>query len=228
MCFRSSQKEGLACHHCHLVFRHPAVLESHLNLRSTATPFSCQDCGESFKLSVLLQLHSNKHRNQPKMKKCRHCEFSCSNIYEFTSHLRSHAVICPECQRKFKSESALARHLLMHEEPLLCEQCGFATPVRSILASHLKCHQQEAWTCSFCGRSFMLKSKLAAHVSSHVLLPFKCEQCLATYRTRSGLSYHQKYFHGNGQVVCEVCGKTYKSKTHLKKHRKMKHSQGKP
>lgn len=213
-----------------MIFSHPQSLRAHESIHTDDRPFKCDFCPETFKLEILLKLHSSSH-SVKKTYKCKRCDFASQDVSIFATHRRKHLeldkkFVCTVCTRRFKTEKLLDEHKNKHPEVLLCEECGFSTSQQGALMNHKKKHEGGGHKCEICGNIFLLKSDLLSHAMKHTSYrPYKCKLCPATYKAKSGLSYHKESYHrqGNTDVICESCGKTYPCKTLLKHHIKQMH-----
>uniref|UniRef100_A0A7M4FZQ0 C2H2-type domain-containing protein n=1 Tax=Crocodylus porosus TaxID=8502 RepID=A0A7M4FZQ0_CROPO len=76
---------------------------------------------------------------------------------------------CPECGRRFRQASNLARHRRAHggERPHACPDCGRCFGRRSNLAQHQRTHSGRPYQCGDCGKAFARAAHLAQHRRVH-------------------------------------------------------------
>uniref|UniRef100_A0A6I8NMT6 Uncharacterized protein n=1 Tax=Ornithorhynchus anatinus TaxID=9258 RepID=A0A6I8NMT6_ORNAN len=157
---------------------------------------------------------------------------------------------CPECDKSFKSNTALTIHERSHtgERPFKCPDCGKGFPSKGDLKRHQKTHVGEraarpgrepppkplparphrghpaprkAHTCPRCEKTFRKGRDLTKHQRSHTAeRPFACLQCGSRFRLKQILVSHQRIHGGERPFHCGDCGKTFGQKHHLLSHRR--------
>uniref|UniRef100_A0A8C6T9P9 C2H2-type domain-containing protein n=1 Tax=Neogobius melanostomus TaxID=47308 RepID=A0A8C6T9P9_9GOBI len=97
------------------------LLNVHMRAHSEERPFTCDQCGSSFKDKAKLKRHSVVHTGKR--------DFSCD-----------------ECGRSFGRLSTLRTHQLIHrgEKKHRCDQCGKAFLHRAVLKQHKLTHSKGA------------------------------------------------------------------------------------
>ena len=124
----------------------------------------------------------NKYFKQTGIKKSLSCPYpNCSKISQDGASYRKHKVthgpkmfVCPECQRGFRENSKLMRHMVVHtgEQPYICSfgTCGKKFSLEFNLRTHIRIHTDEKpYHCTVvgCGYKFAQKTNLNSHVLSH-------------------------------------------------------------
>ena len=104
------------CKTCQKCFISKSKLDRHIRTHTGEKSYECSKCGRRFRGKDQLQKHEAIHDDERR--------FKCN--------------ICPD-ERRFKTKSALSKHMVFHYEPKYpCSKCGkkFYTP------THLKRHKE--------------------------------------------------------------------------------------
>uniref|UniRef100_A0A8D0FHP1 C2H2-type domain-containing protein n=1 Tax=Strix occidentalis caurina TaxID=311401 RepID=A0A8D0FHP1_STROC len=101
-------------------------------LRSPLKPYGCEECGKSYRLISLLNLHKKRHTGEAKYR-------------------------CDDCGKLFTTSGNLKRHQLVHsgEKPYQCDYCGrsFSDPTSKM--RHLETHDTDKeHKCPHCDKKF--------------------------------------------------------------------------
>ena len=197
--------ETFTCHICHKSYKSTTKLKRHLLIHSPEKPFKCS-CGAEFHRNDQLTRHSKVHDKPEKVPK----------VYE-----------CNECQKVFKSNQNLKKHLMTHFElSVQCPRCKDFIPQQS-LKQHIRMHNLQ---CHYCQKSFATKRSLDYHLKIHTNTQqlYDCPDCLKVFYTRFALKNHQNVVHkGVRKFACSSCGARFGYKSVLVKHEKIC-NQGKP
>lgn len=99
---------------------------------SPLKPYSCEECGKSYRLISLLNLHKKRHTGEAKYR-------------------------CEDCGKLFTTSGNLKRHQLVHsgEKPYQCDYCGrsFSDPTSKM--RHLETHDTDKeHKCPHCEKKF--------------------------------------------------------------------------
>ncbi|XP_068112910.1 zinc finger protein 436-like [Hyperolius riggenbachi] len=160
-------------------------------------PFSCSECGKSFKCEKGLLNHQ-------------------------TSHTGFYPLSCSECGKGFNNKTELLRHQRHHtgERPFSCSECGKCFSQKAILVSHQRSHTGEhPFSCSECGKVFFRKESLLMHQRSHTgERPFSCSECGKGFGRKGNLLRHQRIHTGVHSFSCTECGKNFHQKKNLLRH----------
>ncbi|XP_044151718.1 oocyte zinc finger protein XlCOF6.1-like isoform X2 [Bufo gargarizans] len=200
--------------------------------RSGQKPFSCSDCGKSFKFRSRLVAHQRVHTGE-KPFACLECGKCFIRKEKLVEHKRIHTgeKQCSFCGKCFTQKSKLVEHQRTHtgERPFSCLQCGKSFAQKATLTKHERIHTGEKpFSCSECGKRFLLKSNLHCHQRTHVgQKPFSCSYCDKGFAQKSHLAEHIKIHTGTKLFSCSQCDKSFPQKSglmaHLKVHTSEKH-----
>lgn len=99
---------------------------------SPLKPYSCEECGKSYRLISLLNLHKKRHSGEARYR-------------------------CEDCGKLFTTSGNLKRHQLVHsgEKPYQCDYCGrsFSDPTSKM--RHLETHDTDKeHKCPHCDKKF--------------------------------------------------------------------------
>lgn len=131
---------------------------------------------------------------------------------------------CRMCERVYKTEEELEKHLLNHAEhrPYKCPQCnkGFKQPCH--LNQHLRTHTDERpFPCEVCHKSFKQACQLKQHMRLHTgEKPYHCSQCSRAFKQASQLNQHVRLHTGEKPYKCNHCDKTFTQASQLRSHKK--------
>ena len=137
----------LYCDICTKTFNNPTSLVHH-KYQHREHRYVCA-CGASFTFSSQLHMHSVVHR--------RHA---------------SHHCIYPNCQRSFKNQGDLKRHVAEHyKQPHECPDCDYKnSDIRNLESHRLKHTDINKYTCEKCGKGFKYNTQYRRHLKD----PSKC------------------------------------------------------
>lgn len=99
---------------------------------SPLKPYGCEECGKSYRLISLLNLHKKRHSGEARYR-------------------------CEDCGKLFTTSGNLKRHQLVHsgEKPYQCDYCGrsFSDPTSKM--RHLETHDTDKeHKCPHCDKKF--------------------------------------------------------------------------
>lgn len=223
--------------------------------------YCCQNCNQEFsEWNEITEHVERKHAGLNEMLKCSICGQSWLAGKEFLVHyqschmakkIRDNKRLCPVCHKVFSQQSALNRHLKLHN-PLsyrhTCELCGEVIMNRDLVLVHarqhygaelpesykklerlLECEQKyresmkrKSFICEYCGREFSKKLNLQLHVRRHTgERPYGCQLCGKAFYTNQQLAIHVRRHTGERPYACGICPKTFTGPTALYVHRKL-------
>lgn len=194
--------------------------------------FACKECGDTFRLKVLLVQHQRVH-SEEKGWECGDCRKVFRGVSEFNEHRKSHAAVAtqpwPGPSRAL--EDALEKREQMEREakPFECEECGKRFKKNAGLSQHLRVHSREKpFDCEECGQSFKANTHLFRHQKLHTSeKPFGCKACSRDFLDRQELLKHQRMHTGHLPFDCDDCGKSFRGVNGLAEHQRI-HSGAKP
>uniref|UniRef100_A0A8D9AC20 Zinc finger protein 567 n=1 Tax=Cacopsylla melanoneura TaxID=428564 RepID=A0A8D9AC20_9HEMI len=167
---------------CGNQFTRKNTLQNHMMIHSTEKPFSCEDCGKSFKQNKYLNLHrkymhDNNLEGPPFV--CDICNKQFPKIAGLNQHKKRHdnheeiikyyrnynkkrpLEICPICGQLVK---CVTFHMKKHTEPFECNQCGKFFARKDVLQGHMRVHTGERpFMCPVCGKRFTQMGDLGRH-----------------------------------------------------------------
>uniref|UniRef100_A0A8B9UFC4 C2H2-type domain-containing protein n=1 Tax=Anas zonorhyncha TaxID=75864 RepID=A0A8B9UFC4_9AVES len=172
--------------------------------RSQKKPFTCSDCGESFRQrSHLIQHQRITHTGEKPYK-------------------------CAECGKSFSGNSQLHQRVHTGEKPYECAECGKSFTVSSALIQHRRFHLgKRPYGCSECGKSFTVSSHLIQHRRFHTGEPYACADCGDSFRQSAHLTQHRRTHTGERPYACADCGKGFTVSSALLRHQHI-HRAGEP
>lgn len=127
--------------------------------------------------------------------------------------------VCPVCQKVFKSENMMQRHVRkFHEKTYPCDKCRKCYPSKLSLEEHKKSHEDDSYLqCSMCHLKYKRKIGLKYHqirVHSNMDPKFMCDYCGKRFKLKLDLSVHIEKIHMGIAHICKICGKVVKNITH--------------
>lgn len=139
-------------------------------------------------------------------------------------------LICPVCNKQFKTKSSIKKHLRIHLniKRYKCPECQLSFVHWSSRKDHLMLQHNKEWDlfCPFenCHQQFYRKDKLNNHIRRHHTNEFKfhCtyEDCYAKFVENCQLTKHLQT-HVNKKFVCDICSTAFKEKITLTRHMKV-------
>ncbi|XP_055732186.1 uncharacterized protein LOC129819706 [Salvelinus fontinalis] len=143
---------------------------------------------------------------------------------------------CPVCQKTFKFEATMVRHIASHQKESLNKcpdilKCTFCEEIFSQgmdLKSHYsRTHQFTGpFPCPSCQKTFVSLTELRLHQRNEST-PYQCSVCQRLFRTQYTLTIHERIHTGEKPFLCAECGKGFRSEKLLQSHSKS-HVEGKP
>jgi len=186
--------------------------------------FACKECGDAFRLKVLLVQHQRIH-SEEKGWKCGDCGQVFRGVSEFNEHRKGHVAAEPQPGPSRAPEDALQKREQTEREakPFECEECGKRFKKNAGLSQHLRVHSREKpFDCEECGRSFKVSTHLFRHQKLHTAdKPFACRACGREFPDRQELLKHQRAHSGHLPFDCDDCGKSFRGVSGLAEHQRI-------
>nr|XP_056720218.1 zinc finger protein 579 [Euleptes europaea] len=191
------------CGVCHKNFARPWSLSRHYVVHTGEKPFSCPECGMSFRLASYLRQHSRLHT----------AGGDCPLLGPATDAQEAEAAPpasassppgpppkkayeCSVCRKPFKSKYDLATHFLIHTGAL-------------------------PFQCGRCGKRFRRLSHLKQHDVTHTAArPFQCVMCQKEFKRLADLARHRQVHEGEKPHQCGVCHKFFSRSYSLLRHQR--------
>ncbi|XP_033616410.1 zinc finger protein 275 [Fukomys damarensis] len=177
--------------------------------------FACKECGDTFRLKVLLVQHQRVH-SEEKGWECVDCRRVFRGVAAFNEHRKSHMAAAeprpgPSWARD-DTTSEQREQLEREAMPFECEECGKRFKKNAGLSQHLRVHTREKpFDCEVCGRTFSAHTHLFRHQNLHAAeKPFGCRACSRDFLDRQELLKHQRVHTGHLPFDCDDCGKSFR------------------
>uniref|UniRef100_A0AAY5KWW5 C2H2-type domain-containing protein n=1 Tax=Esox lucius TaxID=8010 RepID=A0AAY5KWW5_ESOLU len=210
---RQKHVSGLNCPVCGKCFQIKHHLDVHMKIHSVERPFSCEECGKTYRTAGLRNAHMS------------------------IIHSTKRDMFCPECGKPFKLKTQLDIHMNMHtgNRPYQCTDCEASFKTPSALSSHKTIHTGEKpFSCPQCGKRFRLNGNLTNHLSTHSAGKGRVkksgenqskgkkkqsdtEEDSDSIRLQH-LKHHQRIHTGEKPCSCPFCNRTFKEPAALRKH----------
>ncbi|XP_030371127.1 zinc finger protein 287 [Scaptodrosophila lebanonensis] len=199
----NDQLKKYNCPQCSRRFATRSHLNYHLNNHGLRSNFTCNVCDKSFKQKSILQRHIRAHKNEIQR--------------------------CSQCPQIFRTQAALASHLLFHSGRELrykCEVCSKHYLTKANLKQHQMKHDQNTprYTCHICKKSFLRQSTLRLHLERHQKRPcFRCPHCHKSYIHMDALTRHVKQHTSSHRYRCIECDITVNRRDNMLRHIRAMH-----
>lgn len=214
------------CIHCYERFTDKRVWRAHLDKHNEGYAHRCMECGRAFRLRSSLMHHVRTHHGDDQGPST--CDY-CGLTYPKRSSLRYHifrmhnqelAHECFMCQRRFRLETELRRHVKeMHSGAVKCEICHKVCTNLRCYAQHRQKHfRTRIYQCTDCQTTFKSKLAMKRHIRvEHLQLgpeKFECQIC-GKIVTQIGM---HMLIHKEARFECEYCGKRFTKAAYYNEH----------
>ncbi|KAG8564642.1 hypothetical protein GDO81_016536 [Engystomops pustulosus] len=168
----NEMKTLLQCGICDKQLANVCSLRNHMLIHTGEKPYTCSECGNTFRHRGNLRIHQRLHTGE-KPYKCQFCGDAFPQQPELKRHLILHTGemhLCTVCGKALKDPHTLRAHERLHtgERPFLCKYCGKSYPIATKLRRHLKSHLEEKpFRCHVCGMGYSFQHSLNRHLHSH-------------------------------------------------------------
>ncbi|PKS10239.1 hypothetical protein jhhlp_001989 [Lomentospora prolificans] len=237
---------------CTKAFNRPSRLTAHQRSHTGERPFVCdvEGCDKSYMEEKHLQQHVKGTHEDYRPYTCSHC----GKTFGTSTRLQRHEAIhtrrdnqlrCtefPPCERSFKQQSALERHIRsehLNLKPYLCKEqgCDASYDSAGALRNHTnREHAENKFWCEECPRpagtpptvGFTTKSLLQAHMRNEhmncIFCPFKCS---SKYDLNKHIEVHHSGMTADDRkhIVCDWpgCDKKFTKRSNLNVHIRVAH-----
>jgi len=212
------ETHGYVCATCSQVFISYAACDEHITQKHSNKPVQCHQCSDSFDNNInLLKHQENIHPDHV-------------NKTLVENDVKS-LLACDKCQKGFRSNSGLAKHMLTCEKSesfdkgFKCDVCSKSFQTKYDLKIHSERHSSVPnYPCSFqdCIKKFYTKTDMKRHikVSHEGRFAGSCHICGRKFLTIDGVEWkqHMNRHSQNKSLKCPFCPKSFYSDNSLKSH----------
>ncbi|GJQ70286.1 hypothetical protein Trydic_g22724 [Trypoxylus dichotomus] len=202
---------------------------STLRIGDNKKPFSCEDCGKSFRQLRNFKYHRSIHEGTKEFSaRCPECGKTFNNKGYLSSHMKIHRdrkeYGCPHCPKRFNQRVAYNMHLRIHTgvKPHECPTCSKTFSRKMLLKQHQRVHTGERpYSCPECGKSFADRSNMILHARLHTgIKPYTCNLCSKSFTKKHHLKTHMNFHTGLKPYSCEKCGLAFSQSSNMRTHYK--------
>jgi KRAB domain-containing zinc finger protein len=215
------------CEVCGIEFDKARKRRNHLRKHSDKRPFSCMECGKSFKTKMNLRSHNVNRHGYTSDFVCSHCGKAFAVRQALENHERTHTgekpFVCDICPRSFTSKNSLYMHRSEHfANEFKCRVCGEIFIKRSLLYNHIRGKHEplkKKCICMYCGAGFIGNLALTLHIRTHTKeKPYICDLCEKGFPSKDQLNLHVRRHLGIKPYQCYTCGKSFAQNATLTVH----------
>ncbi|XP_078037442.1 uncharacterized protein LOC144470319 isoform X4 [Augochlora pura] len=133
---------------------------------------------------------------------------------------------CPICQKSFKSEQQMDKHVRReHKQPFRCKKCHYSYATAEDLEKHAKIHEKDTYMkCPFCHLKYKRISGMRAHqIRVHSNVDPVCIRDRVKEGVTSVPEEPKSTVTAATKYVCQLCGNDYPQKLYLVAHKRIAH-----
>jgi len=149
--------------------------------------YPCPSCGKLFSSQQIITRHLKRCDQMLKNKdlECKVCFKVFSNRSKLKIHIKNHEgkldFACHVCDRKFATNYALNKHLMVHEKSFECQHCKKMFARKDNLDSHIKRNHEVNniildYICSYCQKTFNSSDELMSHFVASTVCNEGCQE----------------------------------------------------
>ncbi|EGE86389.1 hypothetical protein BDDG_09334 [Blastomyces dermatitidis ATCC 18188] len=100
---------------------------------------------------------------------------------------------CIPCNRRFKNETALEKHIKYSPAHALkydCSSCSRSFSSQNALGQHIRDSHPLRYTCNTCSRAFKTENGLEQHIEDCHPLKYDCNSCNRSFYSENALAQH--------------------------------------
>ncbi|KAG5669482.1 hypothetical protein PVAND_017369 [Polypedilum vanderplanki] len=217
------------CDYCGMKYFLKERLIRHMKLKHQGRKtikFECDFDGKTFMTRQKFLSHIKSHKSY---ENCDICGNKVKHLKEHKKFMHSKNdknFQCHLCNKIFKLNGVLQKHIKTHNKQYQCKICGHKFAVIGKLNQHMKYHDGQ-FKCKICFKKFTQQGHLRNHMKTHAEnrpKPFKCELCEYSTDIKQSLERHLETHDENREkfLKCNQCDyKTdnkYKLKVHFQIH----------
>ncbi|XP_043252331.1 zinc finger protein OZF-like [Colletes gigas] len=168
---------------------------------------------------------SKKQRREEESEKIPATDTPKEEVDDILQNLRT---VCPRCQKSFKSEKQMHKHILRdHRKPFRCQSCYESYDSQNALDAHMKTHQKDTHLeCPFCHLKYKRMSGLRTHqirVHSSVDPKTIRDRNKENFTASADLEERKPHPLWMKTFPCQYCKKVYPQKSYLVAHKRIAH-----
>jgi len=148
------------------------------------------------------------------------------DVHKLTTHSGENLHFCSVCQKCFRNQKNLRRHMNIHSSKYMCNECGNCFRSNRELTVHGRVHSGEKpFECAVCSKRFTRAALLAQHRRTHSgEKPYKCHMCDKAFSQAGTLNTHMSVHTADKPYECLVCKKSFSRPVVLQRHRHTIHT----
>ncbi len=202
--------------------------ETGKNIMQSVGKIKCPKCNKCFRFNSVFRRHLQKHLGLLGVFTCRKCMRGFTRKWEFDKHMKKHVkknhFECPNCEKKYISESGLRGHMQKQhagEHTYTCQFCQRGFIHLCNYKDHIVKHCDQVDLCHICGMTFE-SGNLALHTQSHTRnYKETCHICQKGFSKTTDLDSHMQRHTGTYRYRCNYCRKRFTRSYGFNRHLQM-------